>query len=174
MHWDAIGAAGEVAGAIAVVATLFYLSRQISQNSAALGRSNDYARASSIHGTNSLFAQVFSELARDEQLASIYQRALAGESLSEVENVRFIGFLNAYFAWLEDLHTQALIELNFPGLEDKGADFLIESTAPYWQRLIQTEAGRHWFETDFCHLFSPEFRADIGRFASEQGRPPTA
>ena len=144
MNWDAIGAAGEVAGAIAVVATLFYLSRQIRQNSAALGRSNDYARANSIHGTNSLFTQVFSELARDEELASIYQRALAGESLSAVEATRFTAFLSAFFAWLEDLHTQTLIELNFPGLEESGVEFLLETTAPYWKRLIETEAGRHW------------------------------
>lgn len=32
MNWDAIGAVGEVVGAIAVVATLFYLALQIRQN----------------------------------------------------------------------------------------------------------------------------------------------
>ena len=165
MNWDAIGAAGEVAGAIAVVLTLVYLSRQIRQNSDALGRSNDYARANSIHQTNSLFSQVFSELARDEQLASIYQRSMAGESLNDVETVRFVAFLNAFFAWLEDLHTQTLIELNFPGLEDHGVDFLFEVTAPFWTRLIATEAGRQWYQGDFHHLFSPEFRAGLQKHA---------
>ncbi len=33
MNWDAIGAIGEISGAIAVVATLLYLSKQIRQNS---------------------------------------------------------------------------------------------------------------------------------------------
>ena len=32
MNWDAIGAIGEIVAAIAVVATLFYLARQIQQN----------------------------------------------------------------------------------------------------------------------------------------------
>jgi hypothetical protein len=32
VNWDAIGAIGEIAGAISVVATLFYLARQIQQN----------------------------------------------------------------------------------------------------------------------------------------------
>lgn len=32
MNWDAIGAIGEIVGAIAVVATLVYLARQIQQN----------------------------------------------------------------------------------------------------------------------------------------------
>jgi hypothetical protein len=36
MNWAAIGAIGEVAGAIAVVATLFYLASQIKQNTNAL------------------------------------------------------------------------------------------------------------------------------------------
>jgi hypothetical protein len=32
VHWQAIGAVGEVLGAIAVIATLFYLSYQLKQN----------------------------------------------------------------------------------------------------------------------------------------------
>lgn len=34
MHWQALGAIGELGGAIGVVATLVYLSIQIRQNSA--------------------------------------------------------------------------------------------------------------------------------------------
>jgi hypothetical protein len=34
MNWDAIGAIGEIVGAIAVLATLIYLAIQIRQNSA--------------------------------------------------------------------------------------------------------------------------------------------
>ena len=33
MNWDAIGAIGEIIGAAAVVATLFYLARQINDGS---------------------------------------------------------------------------------------------------------------------------------------------
>ena len=33
MNWDAFGAIGEAVGAIAVIATLFYLAVQIHQNS---------------------------------------------------------------------------------------------------------------------------------------------
>jgi len=34
MHWEAIGAIGEVVGAAAVVATLIYLARQVRQSNA--------------------------------------------------------------------------------------------------------------------------------------------
>lgn len=36
MNWDAIGAVGEILGALAVVATLAYLAIQMKQNSASL------------------------------------------------------------------------------------------------------------------------------------------
>jgi len=36
MNWEAIGAIGEVGGAVAVIATVIYLARQIRQNTSAL------------------------------------------------------------------------------------------------------------------------------------------
>ena len=36
MNWDAVGAVGEIVGAIAVVATLVYLARQLRQNTASV------------------------------------------------------------------------------------------------------------------------------------------
>ena len=38
MNWDALGAIGEIAGAIAVIATLFFLARQLQVNSRELER----------------------------------------------------------------------------------------------------------------------------------------
>ena len=43
INWEAIGAVGEIAGAIAVIATIFYLSLQIRQNSRSLDRANEFA-----------------------------------------------------------------------------------------------------------------------------------
>ena len=54
VNWDAVGAIGEVAGAVAVVGTLFYLSRQISQNSKALDTANERASTALVHDGNSL------------------------------------------------------------------------------------------------------------------------
>ena len=47
MNWDALGAIGEVIGALAVVLTLIYLAVQVRQNSAAIRSStrSDIARA---------------------------------------------------------------------------------------------------------------------------------
>ena len=52
MNWEAIGAVGEVGGAIAVVATLVYLATQIRQNTSAIRASSAQAFADSINQMN--------------------------------------------------------------------------------------------------------------------------
>ena len=157
MNWDAIGAIGEIAGAIVVVATLVYLSRQISQNASALSRSNEYAQASSIHDTNALYVQIFALLVQDPEMASIYHRALSQELLDDVEAVRFASFINAYFAWSEDLYSQSNAELGFSEYTGQESQNLLESGYGYWGRLLKTDVGIDWWEKDAPYLFSNEF-----------------
>jgi hypothetical protein len=45
MNWDALGAIGEIIGAVAVIATLYYLSLQIKINSNEISKSADVQRA---------------------------------------------------------------------------------------------------------------------------------
>lgn len=174
MNWDAVGAIGEILGALTVIATLFYLSRQIRQNAHALDRSNEYARAASIHESNSHFSQVFAQLAQDAVLASIYHRALAGESLDEVETVRFQAFVNTFFAWFETLIIQTDTQLSFADLEEGGADSVVASMRPYFIRLLRTNAGRDWWASDAQHYYSPSFRSAIDNAISEGEASPLA
>ena len=48
MNWDALGAMGEIIGAIAVLATLYYLSNQIKINSEQVEKANDYQSSGKI------------------------------------------------------------------------------------------------------------------------------
>jgi hypothetical protein len=172
MNWEAVGAIGEVLGSITVVATLFYLSRQIRQNAHALDRSNEYARANSIHQTNLHSSQVDAQLAQDADLASIYHRALAGEPLDNTEIVRFQAFVSMYFTWLEDLYWQTRAQMGFHH-DDHGADALVDEIRPYWRRLLESNAGREWWETDAPPQFSTDFAAAVNRSLREStaGRP---
>jgi len=166
LNWDAIGAIGEIAGAIVVVATLIYLSRQISQNASALDRSNEYAQASSIHNTNSLFVQVFSLLVQDQEMASIYYRAMKPEDLNGVDSVRFASFLNAYFAWSEDMYCQAEARLGFGEYTKMDSMQILEGEYGYWGRLLATNAGEIWWKDIAAHLFSPDFIKAINKIRS--------
>ena len=52
MNWEAIGATGEVVGAVAVFATLVYLAIQIRQNTASLKASSHHAITDSFNAIN--------------------------------------------------------------------------------------------------------------------------
>jgi len=62
MGWDAIGAIGEVAGAVAVVLTLFYLARQIKTSS-------DVSKAELFERSNDRFSRVRSIVIQHPEIA---------------------------------------------------------------------------------------------------------
>lgn len=149
MNWDAISAVSEVIGVAAVIATIFYLAQQIRQ-------SNAYAKASTAHDTNAFFAQVFSQLAQDPELASIYSRALKNEPLDDGEAVRFAAFVNTYLACFEDFISQAEAELGFSEYAGN-AEKLFDVAGPYAFRLLNTDAGKQWWTNDAPYQYSPGF-----------------
>jgi hypothetical protein len=79
MNWDALAAVGEVTGAIAVVATLFYLSFQIRQNTRSL-------RASNLQSVIITSTQFLQTLYCDPQLALLWDRGREDlEQLNDAE-----------------------------------------------------------------------------------------
>jgi hypothetical protein len=73
MNWDAIGAVGEVGGAVAVVVTLIYLAGQLRQNTNAL-RSASYEHWNEISSSwADFFARYAVEISEIEQLTSMDQ-----------------------------------------------------------------------------------------------------
>ena len=72
MNWDALGAMGEIAGAIAVIATLFFLARQLQVNTRELERTNEYQRTTSVVASNENYNEVWRPILQDPELAHIY------------------------------------------------------------------------------------------------------
>jgi len=83
MNWDAIGAVGEIIGALAVVVTLIYLARQIqTQGKATIGET----MSSWLSDYNVLIIEVL----RDGEVANILRRGLTDfEVLDGDEQLRF-------------------------------------------------------------------------------------
>ena len=78
MNWEAIGAVGEVCGAIAVVITLVYLSRQLRENTNSI-------KLQSIESTFRDWNEVLKDMQSTDGVGSAYFKALKGEPLSELE-----------------------------------------------------------------------------------------
>jgi hypothetical protein len=91
MNWEALGAIGEIVGAVAVVLTLGYLAVQIRQNTAAIHMS----AAEKAHDNTAEFNRF---LASDEQLVELwYKGNEAPESLREGEHRRFMSMASSLF-----------------------------------------------------------------------------
>ena len=93
-----LGNYGEFFGAIAVVATLFYLAMQIRQNSRATQMSNS-------HELNEATRAWWAKLSDSNELASIWRRGLMDLSLlTPEEAIRFSTTMQQLMSLMEELH----------------------------------------------------------------------
>ncbi len=99
MNWDAIGAVGETVGAIAVVATIIYLARQVRDNSQQVKINTTQSYASLVQDG---FAPIYNS---QETIKIWYQGHTDPDSLDEVE-------LNTYFLLMDRLMNNVIPLLN--------------------------------------------------------------
>ena len=100
MDWDAIGAIGEIVGAVAVVASLVYLATQI----------RTQIRESRLAASRELTAnliETYSAL-QTPQMADIWARGSKNyDALTESEKIQILAFFQRYFRALENAFHQA-------------------------------------------------------------------
>ena len=93
MNWDAIGAIGELVGALVVVVTIVYLAAQIRQNTIAtkLSTSSTYQKA---------YSDVELTIASNPELADLLRRSRTGAELSNSEKLQQVVLYRTIFrAW---------------------------------------------------------------------------
>ncbi len=100
MNWDAIGAIGEIIGALAVLVTLVYLALQVRQ-------SRKVQLAESIRATRAERREFFIALRDSPFIPEILEKVANGEALSYSEQSRLTAHHAAnwgqlYSAWLQD------------------------------------------------------------------------
>ena len=103
MNWDALGAMGEIIGAIAVFVTLYYLATQIRIQSREIEKSNEHVRAQLSIDINNMVINNFDGLMRDKEFVKIYQKGISNQPLDEIETVQFSQFVNRWMALCESV-----------------------------------------------------------------------
>ena len=99
MNWDAIGAVGEILGAVAVIATLIYLAKQIRQNSQAV-------QISALRDTTEQWNRWSEVLATSSELADIVARGNRSyNALPENEALRYGAYVQMFFDCAESYRT---------------------------------------------------------------------
>ena len=82
MEWEAIGAVGELFGALAVVLTLGYLAVQVKQNSQGM-------KVAAKIDIEKSFGEYTGLILQDSALLELQLRGMKGEELGEVEYAKF-------------------------------------------------------------------------------------
>ena len=146
MNWDAIGAIGEVVGAIAVVATLFYLAFQIRQNT----------RMSRAIMTKDLLLASTSailDLASNDRLAEIW--AEIRDDIDDADAARRYTFYQAFFR---------LYELQF-NLSNQ--DLLDQSIAASYELVIRMFTQTKYFD-QYWSVARNQFHEDFAKYVDRQ------
>ena len=81
MNWDAIGAVGEVAGALAVVITLVYLAKQLRENTSSNRTNSSWSMMHS-------FNQMHETIVANPQFSDAVQKAFLNQALTPVESTQ--------------------------------------------------------------------------------------
>ena len=145
MNWDAIGAIGEIVGAIAVIATLFYLATQIRQG------------INSVQGATELdaskqFSEWHARITGSSELRRAWDKAAADEELTEDEHSAYVWLIAELFFLLEGFYRQYQRRL----ISDSSWDPLKTSLLTVLKNRIVAE----WWDNETAPL-SGEFRAHI-------------
>ena len=99
MNWDAIGAVGEIVGAIAVVFSLVYLGVQIRNQ-------NRESRMASVHEILEGFRTEISAF-RNAELAELLGKGTRNfEALSDTEKIQFVAMIQGPFRLWEEAYCQ--------------------------------------------------------------------
>jgi hypothetical protein len=120
MNWDAIGAVGEVLGALVVIATLLYLARQISQT-------NQISKTSVARDLQQKYSDLYTLIASDSGVKALVARLRKSdytpESEEEEEQLESFCLLLAGL-WLSTgvAHAQGQIEENMYQVYCKDVD----------------------------------------------------
>lgn len=152
MNWEVIGAIGELVGAAAVVATLFYLARQIRQ-------SNAHARRQEHNATMDQVSLLRMTLAQDPALVDVLLKGNKSYiGLTPNEKVRYDAALSQRF-W------------NYLQIRDRVSSGAIERE--YWYGTtaltaasLLTEGALEWWRQN-NRQYPKEFVQEIDKLLSE-------
>ena len=148
MNWDAIGAIGEIVGALAVFITLVYLALQIRQNTRAV-------HSSALDSTVNTISIARQSIYENDEVARVYLKGLATpEELDDLERLKFRLLVHNLMLSQSNIFAQT-----------KFSDLPISE----WQaqmtiiKRVVGSAGGSWFWNEFAQEFDAEFRAEIDR-----------
>jgi hypothetical protein len=154
MDWNALGAIGEIIGALAVFLTLGYLAVQIRQNTKAVRAS---ALDSSVNAVNNVRVAIF----QSSEVTALYQEGLVNpEELGDGERERFRLLMHTIIWSVWNIYAQT----EYGGLSSS----TWAAQLPFLNRVMNTRGGI-WFWDKYQMEFEESFRKEVGRVMKVDG-----
>ena len=148
MNWDAIGAIGEIIGAVAVFITLIYLALQIRQNTRAVN-------SSALDSTVNTISIARQSIYENDEVARVYMKGLTTpEELDDLERLKFRLLLHNLMLSQSNIFAQTKFS-DLPLSEWQAQSNVIK-------RVIGSPGGS-WFWNEFAHEFDLDFKNEIDR-----------
>jgi len=163
MSFQDFGAIGEMVGGIAVVVSLIYVAYQIRQSSRQIEQNSRHLEASMYYATNDAFYRWFALLAQDADLAALWRRALAGETLTPDETTRVHSLIAMLFLSYENNFQQLRL-----GAVKRDTFEIARSEI---STLMSRSVVRAWWQRQGQRTLTPEFRRAIDSLVSEAKVP---
>ncbi|MEQ8694605.1 MAG: hypothetical protein RIC85_04700 [Gammaproteobacteria bacterium] len=130
MNWDAIGAIGEIIGALAVIATLIYVAIQV-RHASAIAKANAYREIH--HDVGQLFGDVMS----NPELYRIWRSGLVeGQPLNDEDREKLGMILFRLFGALDAGHHSGWLDPGLDGFVRTSLEGFLETPAVqgWWSR----------------------------------------
>jgi hypothetical protein len=156
LNWEAIGAIGELIGALAVVLSLIYLGFQITQNTRQLEQSERTSIAASGSASATIYRENRQYIYTSAEVAMIQWKGMADpQSLDEIAKYRFRLLMSNFVDANWDMYAQTVITGFSP-------EILATQGSKVLGRVLGSPGG-YWFWQKYCKEYPEEFRAEVNR-----------
>lgn len=160
MNWEAIGAIGEIVGALGVILTLGYLAFQIRQNTIQLEQNTLAAKAAAQNASNEALRENRKALFDNIQMAEIWHKGNENpDDLDDISKLRYRLVMQNVTDVMLEIYTQTLATGFSPETWNTQGTTLVT-------RVLATKGGQ-WFWAAFSDNYPAEFRAEIDRLLTE-------
>ena len=154
MNWDALGAIGEIVGALGVIASLLYLALQIRNDASA-------RRADTSHAQSRMLTEAQRDIASSPGLADIFYKGVSDyDALTGPEKVRFNASVGTSFRAFEDtFHRHAeghLDEKLWQSIDRPIEEFVNTPGIRKWW-----ESRNSWFSDEFRRFVESKMKAEL-------------
>ena len=161
MNWEAIGAIGELVGAVGVIATLGYLAFQIRQNTRQIQQNELATQAAVTNASVLALRDARKSVYATAEVVELWLKGLADpDELSENDYYRFRLIMQNAIDGIWDVYSQTMTTGLSPETWQTQGITVIE-------RVIASPGGRRFWAM-FSSTYPNDFRAEVDRILDTQ------